>query len=354
MNLIIVEEQEMRMLRGFVKRCGRLIMSAAAALAIIGTSWSPAQAADKLTMRLEWTAWVMHLPLHLAMEKGWFKAADLDVYLEDGNGTITMVQLVGNGKFDLGHGALAAMAVGASKGLSAIALSEYLKKSPLGIIYSTDSGINSIKDLAGKKIIYTPASFESPFLEPFLTHNGIDRSSINLVGVEASAKISSYATGTGDAFVTTVPGDLPHVEGKRPSEAFLFADYGMNLPTFGIIANTDALKTKGDAIKRFTSVVSAAWAYILDGHVQEAAEATMKQRPNAPTSVARLTEEFKRHEAFFGKPTFPGLQDRDAWAKALKEMEAAKVIAAGTAPEKYFTNDYIDAAYGMKIVADNK
>ena len=347
------------MLSGLVERFCRLsrrkvLTTVVMLLPVMGAQVLPAQAADKLTMRLEWTAWVMHLPLHLAMEKGWFKAADLDVYLEDGNGTITMINLVGNGKFDLGHGALAAMAVGASKGLPTIAVSEYLKKSPLGIIYSKDSGIKSIKDLAGKKIIYTPASFESPFLEPFLAHNGIDKSKISLVGVEASAKISSYATGTGDAFVTTVPGDLPHVEDKRPSDAFLFADYGMNLPTFGIIANADALKAKGDAIKRFTSVVSAAWAYILAGNVQEAAEATMKQRPNAPTTVARLVGEFKRHESFFGKPTFPGLQDAGEWTKALKEMEEAKVISTGTKPDKYFTNAYIDADYGKKIVASGK
>lgn len=347
------------MLSGLVGRLGRLtsrqsLVAVAALLSMVCASALPARAADKLTMRLEWTAWVMHLPLHLAMEKGWFKAADLDVYLEDGNGTITMVNLVGNGKFDLGHGAIAAMAIGASKGLPTLAISEYLQKSPLGIIYAKDKGITSIKELAGKKIIYTPASFESPFLEPFLLHNGIDKSKINLIGVEASAKISSYATGTGDAFVTTVPGDLPHVEDKRPSEAFLFADYGMNLPTFGIIANEDALKTKGDAIKRFTSVVSAAWAYILAGNVQEAAEATMKQRPNAPTSVTRLISEFKRHEAFFGKPATPGLQSAEEWAKALKEMEEAKVIAAGTKPEKYFSNAYIDAEYGKKIVQGGK
>jgi NitT/TauT family transport system substrate-binding protein len=347
------------MLHAIGERCCRLLRRAASQAIIAlplmaGALLAPAQAADKLTMRLEWTAWVMHLPIHLAMEKGWFKAADLDVYLEDGNGSITMVQLVGTGKFDLGHGALAAMAVGTSKGLSAIAVSEYLKKSPLGVIYSKDLGIKTIGDLAGKKIIYTPASFESPFLEPFLAQNGIDKGKINLIGVEASAKISSYVTGTGDAFVTTVPGDLPHVEDKRGSEAFLFADYGMNLPTFGIIANTDSLKTKGDAIKRFTSVVSAAWAYILDGNVQEAAEATMKQRPNAPTSVARLVSEFKRHEAYFGKPTFPGLQDPGEWAKAVKEMEEAKVISAGSKPERYFTNNYIDAEYGRKIVSGGK
>ncbi|HEX3503909.1 MAG TPA: ABC transporter substrate-binding protein [Xanthobacteraceae bacterium] len=332
----------------------RSVLASIAAAAASGMA--PARAADQLTMRLEWSAYVMHLPFYLAMDKGWFKAANLEVYIEDGNGSITMVQLVGNGKFDLGHGALASMAVGASKGLGVTSVSEYLQKSPLGIIYDANLDIKSIKDFAGKKIIYTPASFESPFLEPFFNANGVPLSSVSMTGVEASAKMSSYMTNTCDAFVTTVPADFPRVNEKRPSKAILFADYGMNLPTFGIVANTEALKAKGPAIKRFVSVVSASWNYILTGHADEAAEAVMKQRPNAATTVERLKGEFKEQAPYFcaqGKTIFPGLQDRDDWVKAIKLMETADVIAPGSTPEKYFTNDYIDPAYGKTIVASS-
>jgi NitT/TauT family transport system substrate-binding protein len=295
-----------------------------AILPFAGLASTRAKAADRLTVRLEWSAYVMHLPFHLAAEKGWFKAADLDVYLEDGNGSVTTVQLVGNERFDLGHAALAPMAVGASRGLAITSISQYLQKSPLGIIYAQDIGINALKDFSGKKLIYTPGSLETPFLEPFFAQNKVQASS------------------------------MPHVEDKRPSKSLLFADFGMDLPTFGLVANAEALKTKGPAIKRFASIVSAAWAYILDGHVVEAAEAVMKQRPGAPTSVATLVEEFKRYGPFFGdrkQGSYPGPQDKAAWAKAIQEMELAKVIPAGTAPEKYFTNDYIDVAFGGNIIA---
>ena len=191
----------------------------ASILAIVAVSAGvPARAADKLTLRLSWTAYAQHLPFYLAMEKGWFKAANLDVYVEDGNGSVTTVQLVGNGKFDLGHAALSTMAVGAAKGVHVIALSQYLQKSPLGIIYAKTLPIKSPKDFEGKTVIYTPGSFKSPFLAPFFSQNGVPPSSINLVGVQASAKIATYLAGKGDAFVTTVPSDMPHVEEKRPSE----------------------------------------------------------------------------------------------------------------------------------------
>jgi NitT/TauT family transport system substrate-binding protein len=177
---------------------------------------------------------------------------------------------------------------------------------------------------------------------------------MKLVGVQASAKIATYLADKGDAFVTTVPSDMPHVETKRPSDSLLFADYGMNLPNDGIIANTDSLKTKGAAIKRFVSVVSATWAYILNGHVHEAAVATIKERPNDGTTVAILESEFNEQKSFFGtegKTTFPGLQGREEWTKAIKLMEEAKVIPTGTQPDQYFTNAYNDPADGNAIVA---
>lgn len=344
------------MLRRFVEYCRQSgFHRVLAVLTIITiTAAVPARAADKLTVRLSWTAYAQHLPFYLAMEKGWFKAANLDVYIEDGNGSIATVQLVGNGQFDLGHAALSSMAVGRAKGVHVIALTEYLQKSPLGIIYAKNLGVKSPKDFVGKTVIYTPASFESPFVAPFFEQNGVSPSSIKLIGVQASAKIATYIAGKGDAFITTVPSDMPHVAAQRPSDSLLFADYGMNLPNDGIIANTEALKTKGAAIKRFVSVVSAAWAYILNGHLHEAALDTIKEKPNDGTTVALLETEFNEQRSFFGtegKTTFPGLQSKEEWLSAIKLMEEAKVIPAGTQPDLYFTNAFNDSAYGNSIVA---
>jgi NitT/TauT family transport system substrate-binding protein len=229
-----------------------------------------------------------------------------------------------------------------------------MRKSTLGIIYPENSSIHDLKDLAGKKLIYTPASFESPFLEPFLKLNGL---SVNLVGVEASAKISSYVTGVGDAVVTTVTSDLPQIVGRRPSKYFLMADHGMNLPAYGIFANTDSLKANGPAIKRFVSVVSAAWAYILDGHEQEAIDAVLKQRPNSAVSKEHFLVEYKLTQPFLvdkDHPRFPGIQSASDWQTALDLMKTANVIKTDNKPEFFFINGYIDADYGKKIVAGGK
>lgn len=327
-----------------------LTMMTLAALPAASLTKAQAGTLDKLTVKLEWTAYVMHLPLHLATVKGWYKDAGLDVTLEDGAGSIEAIQLTGAGRYDLGHGSLCAMAIGVDHGLRLTAISQYLQKNPLGIIYAENAGITSLQSLKGKKLIYTPGSFEAPFILPFLKQNGLSEADVKLVGVQASAKLSSYLAGLGDAVVTTVPADLPHVAARK-SGTFLFADYGMNLATFGLFGNDTALKAKAVPIRRFASLVSAAWLYILDGHAQEAAEAVMAQRPNAPTSVQTLVEEFDLYKPYFGpSSSFTGLQTKAAWAATIHEMETAKVIPPGSSPSGYFSNAFIDPAYGKKIV----
>ena len=78
-------------------RAARAMRSAAAALALILAAAlsgpAPARAADTITLRLDWSTHGVHAPFFLALQRGWFKAADLDVKIEDGNGSTTTVQL---------------------------------------------------------------------------------------------------------------------------------------------------------------------------------------------------------------------------------------------------------------------
>ena len=141
---------------------------------------------------------------------------------------------------------------------------------------------------------------------------------------------------------------------KRAVDPILFADHGMNLPSFGLLARPDTLKTKGDAVKRFVSIVCAAWEYIYDNHQEEAAKAMLAQRPNAGMSVAQIMETMKESHPFFfsenTKTTPIGIQNADDWAATIKVMETAKTIPGGTKPSDFFTNDYIDQGMGKKII----
>lgn len=323
-----------------------------ASAAVIGRSRT-AGAAEKLSIRLDWSTQGCHAPFFLAIEKGWFKAADLDVSIEDGNGSATTVQLVGGGQFDVGHAALAPMAIGKAKGLPVMSIAGFIRKSDMGVLVPKDKNWSKPADLIGKKVIYTAGSLEGPFVRPFFEKSNVSLDKVTLLNVDATAKIGTYLSGNADAAISTVPFILPIAVGKRDSAGILFADFGLDLPGFGMVVHRNTLKSKGPAIKRLASVVSGAWTYILSGHEKEGADAIRAQRPSAQLSANLMQGQIEAYRSFFHTAatakTPIGLQSAVDWKKTIADMEEADAIPRGTKATDYFSNDFVDHDYYKKL-----
>jgi NitT/TauT family transport system substrate-binding protein len=313
-----------------------------------------ARADETIKLRLDFFTAAIHSPYFLAVERGWYKKAGLDVTIEDGSGSINTTQLVDAGNFDLGEVSLGAMAVGRAKGLNVISIASYLRQGSIGILVKQSLGVKSLKDLEGKKVLYTAASMEGPFIERLFPDNGVPIDKVNLLNVDGPSKIGMYLAGQTDGVVTDIPGMMSIAIGQVPSDALPFSDYGLYIPSFGMIARTDTLKTKSAAIKAFNSISCASWKYIMDGHDDEAVNATMAQRPNSPSKPAALHEQLVQYRKFLTTPAtkdMPTCFQSDAdWENAIKGMEHATVIPAGTKPSLYFTNEYIDLDYAKSIL----
>ena len=331
----------------------RLLAGATAALA---TPWvAKASAADKLTLRLDFTASGLHSPLYVGLQRGWFEKAGIDLYMEDGNGSSTTVQLVGAGLFDVGLNSLGPLAIARAKGLAVTSVAGFVRKGELGFLVPEESGWKTPKDLIGKKIVYSVASQEGPFVRYFLQQNGVAEDQVELINVDGPSRYAVYFTKQADSLLSTVPGVMPIAAVRRPSVAILLADFGLNLPGLGMSTRTDTLEKKRDAIRRFVSVVCGAWTYILDGHEQEGAEAVFANKPNGAFTVVMMVEQIRLFKPFFyteatkGLPV--GVQSETDWAQTLRSMEDAKIIPSGSKPSDYFTNGCIDKAIVDKVAS---
>jgi NitT/TauT family transport system substrate-binding protein len=316
-------------------------------LALLAVS-PPARAADAahtLTVRLEWLATGYHAPFWLAIDKGWFRKAGLDVTVSDGNGSVTTVQLVGNGQYDIGHASLAIMAVARSKGMHLISIAGFFRKGDIALMVPKDSSIQGPKDLKGKRVIYTAGSLETPFIDPFLAAGGLKHDDVQLINVDATAKVGQYLAGNADGIISAGP-TVALLEKKRPSRLILFADFGLNLPSMGLFASPAVLEKKGPAVRAFASIVCGAWAYILKGHEDEGIEAVLHHHeaarldPDLMHANLKVSLQFLHSASTENTPI--GIQTETDWANAIAIMEKAKSIAPGTKPQDYFTNDYLD------------
>ncbi|OUM00497.1 ABC transporter substrate-binding protein [Variovorax sp. JS1663] len=298
-------------------------------LAMVATA--AAQAPEKLKVRLDWTPWGVHAALHLAQQKGWYAAAGLDVQMEDGNGSVTTVQIVGAGdQFDLGHAALASMMIARDKGLPVKGVAVFARLSDVGMLVPAGAGIQGPKDLKGKKVAYTAGSLEAPFVDAFLAAGGLKKSDIELINVDAAGKAATYAAGRTDAAFSTIPFFLPVVSQTRPSEAVRFADYNLNMPSFGLFASEAKLAARREAISKFASVVAASWQYVYNGHEDEAVDAIVAQRPQAKLDRKVLRGQIDALRGFFALPA-PAGQPLGApvasdWSVAVKTLTDAGLL----------------------------
>lgn len=307
---------------------------------------STAFAADTIRVRLDWTPWGNQAPFHLAEKMGLFAKHGLDVKIDDGNGSVATVQIVGNGEYDLGHASLATMAIARSKGLPVKAFAGFVRQNDIGLLVAKDSGITKPADLRGKKLAFTAGSLETPFLDRFLAAGGLKRSDVELINVDATAKAGTYMVGRADGAFSSVPFMLAVVNQQRPSTSVRFADYGLEFPSFGLFATERKIAERPDAFKRLASVVAGTWAYILAGHEDEAVKAIMEARPQAKLNPVVLRtqidtlKDYVATEATKGKPV--GIMAAADWERALTVLKEAGLIEGSPDPAAFFTNGLLD------------
>ena len=316
------------------------------AAAILSALAPQASAQEKLKMRLDFLPTWRHAPFFFALEKGWYKDAGLDVTIDDGSGSAISVQLVQAGEYDLALANLSVMAVARGKGAPVKAIGEVIHKNDLGLMVDKNLHIKSLKDVEAKKvsIIYEAGSFQSLF-RPFFHNGGVDVDKIELTSMSPAVAITQYVAGTGGGVITAVPYVLPMIADKRPSDIFMFADYGLPLKPHGLVVSETTLATRARALRPFLAVSARAWEELWRGGIarEAVADALIKARPQvkfdrqvvlrqmeayAPYSVAKAEDR--------GKSVL--WMDPEDWTKSIAVMKEVGLVPAGSKAADFYTN----------------
>jgi NitT/TauT family transport system substrate-binding protein len=233
-----------------------LLVMTLASLALAG---SPA-AAQKITFTLNWVAGGDHAPYFYAQKLGLYKQAGLDVDFETGRGSAASAQKVGAGQSQLGLSDMAGVLLFRGKGADLVGLMNVYANSPQGLYWLKSSGIQSVKDLAGKKI-GNPAGDGARTMWPALARTvGIAPDSVTWVNIDANAKLSALKARTIDA--TTSFFNLHHIFARELGSDMGFLawkDAGVNPYGNSIIANGPWLRANQDKADKFVKITQKAF-----------------------------------------------------------------------------------------------
>jgi len=260
----------------------KLILSAFLSLLIA----SPAAAADKFTVLLDWFVNPDHGPLFVAQELGEFSKRGLEVEMiapADPNDPPKLVA-AGRGDVAISYQPQLHLQVAAGLPLKRVGT---LVATPLSSLVVLDDGpIKSIADLKGRKVGFSVGGFEDALLGAMLEKHGLRLSDVELVNVNFSLS-PSLMSGKVDAVIGAYRNfELNQMDlAGRPGRAFYLEEEGV--PAYDeliIVAKSD--NTGNPQISAFLAAIEAATQFMIN-HQDEAWELFIKGRKDLDDELNR-------------------------------------------------------------------
>jgi ABC-type nitrate/sulfonate/bicarbonate transport system substrate-binding protein len=190
----------------------------AAAPAAQPTQAAPAQLTP---LRVGW-AIAPHMALQgVALQKGWFKEAGLDVQLTSFDTGAPLFEAMAAGKLDMGMtGSTPTISTSAAKAPEIYFVGSHAESTDIFTVLSRKS-INSPADVKGKKGITAKGSVNHYFLDLMLSKFGLTEKDITLIHMEMADSVTGFVANQGD-FVSTGTAFWPQILSKSSDVKILF------------------------------------------------------------------------------------------------------------------------------------
>ena len=228
-------------------------------LALVGVLMAGACAAQKLTpvrFALDWRFEGPAAPYVVALDKGYYKEADLDVEIVRGQGSVDAVKQVAAGSAQIGFADAAAVILSRANDQVPVKLVAMIyAKAPHAIFTLKGSGITKPKDLEGRTIADAASSSIPRMFNAYAKAAKIDASKVKWTVVSSDAIAGTLALGRADAvgYYTISEALLKKAVAPKELVYLTYAGAGMDFYSNGIIANDKIIASKPEMVKRFVA-----------------------------------------------------------------------------------------------------
>ena len=323
----------------------RIAMLLALALVLSLTACGGEQAADKITIVLDWTPNTNHTGIYASLANGYFEEAGLDVQVvqppEDG-----AVALVASGRAQFGvsfQDYLAPAYVGESK-MPVTAVAAVIQHNTSGIVSRAGEGMDRPAGLEGKKYATWDLDVEKATIRDVMTADGGDFDKVELIPSTVTDEVSALQSGSVDAIWIFYgwAGVACEVAGLD-IDYFDFADIDPVFDYYSpvIIGNDAWLAENPEAAKAFVAALSKGYTYCVE-HPKEAADILMEAAPELKSNpeLVYASQEYLADE-YISDASRWGEFDPDRWAAFFSWLNENELMEGQLDPSFGFTNEYL-------------
>lgn len=223
------------------------------------TLWlTPAAAEQTVRLQLRWMHQFQFAGYYVALEKGYYREAGLDVQIAEGGAQApNPVQDVLDGKADFAI-ANSGLVIERLAGKPVVALAAIMQTSPLVWLVRSDSDIYVPHDLIGKRIVLTPQA-ENAELLTMLRQEGID--SDQLQTLPTRYRIDDLIEGKVDALNAYTSNEPYYLRKKGiPFRAISPREYGVNFYSDVLMTREALVRSDPQMVRAFIQASLRGWA----------------------------------------------------------------------------------------------
>ena len=259
-------------------------LTAAATLAALTLAAGASMAQTPLKFSLNFKPDGSNAAWFLALERGYYKEAGLDVTLDTSGGTVDVLTRLATNAYDMGFADIGAVIEFAARnpGQAPISTLVMYDRSPLAVVSLKKSGISKPADMMGR-VIGGPISDGAFRMFPaFAKATKIDGSKVNFKNIDIRVRETLLARGEVDAvmgFDSSVWFGLKALGVKIEDVNFMrYAENGLDLYGNSLLASRKIMKENPKAVAAFTRITARAWKEAM-ADPKAAVAALMKRDP---------------------------------------------------------------------------
>jgi NitT/TauT family transport system substrate-binding protein len=244
----------------FSAQWDRLLLRAAFLLvAALAVSSAPARAQTEVKLSLDSRLDGPAAPFLVGLDKGYYRAENLDVTIEPGANPLEPITRVAAGTHDMGFADINALIRYRDQNPNGAAKAVFMvyDRAPYAVIARKSRGITVPKELEGKKLGAPVADPAFAAWKIFAQANGIDASKVAIENVGFPVREPMLAAGQLDAITGLSFSSFVNLKDRGvPADDILvlrMADHGVDLYGNAIIVNAKFAAEKPEAVKAFLS-----------------------------------------------------------------------------------------------------